>query len=105
METPLKYFLILCNDILVEVFQFGKRRQLILLERIGGRFYGLIKNCLGKKPVVSLNLLLKSWFAHLFYINAQKKLCSLVLLPSAMALKLLLVAFKTNKSFEAFIGS
>ena len=44
-DDPLemRFFVILCGDVLLEVLQFGNRRQLVKLERVGGRLHWMVE--------------------------------------------------------------
>ena len=56
-ETSVEFFLsILCADILIEVLQFGNRRQLTKLAAVGQQFYLLIHAFFREKPFLRLNL-------------------------------------------------
>ena len=55
--TMAEFFLsILCADILIEVLQFGNRRQLTKLAAVGQQFYLLIQAFFHEKPFLRLNL-------------------------------------------------
>ena len=54
--------MILCGDVLFEVIQFGNRRQLTKVERVGRRIYRLINASLGESPFLVLNLRLATGF-------------------------------------------
>ena len=51
-----KFFVILCGDVLLEVLQFGNRRQLVKLERVGRRLYWMVENFYGGRPFLRLDL-------------------------------------------------
>ena len=51
-----KYFVSLCQDVILEVLSFGDRRWLIKLERVGRRFHWNIENFFGGIPFLRLNL-------------------------------------------------
>ena len=57
-----KFFVILCGDVLLEVLQFGNRRQLVKLERVGRRLHWIIENRFGNRPFLRLGLDLNSRF-------------------------------------------
>ena len=59
-----EFFVVLCGDVLLEMMQYGDRRQLIKSERIGGRFHRLIETYFGKKPFLRMDLRLSFvyWF-------------------------------------------
>ena len=60
----IEFFVVLCADVLLELMQYGDRRQLIKSERIGGRFHRLIEAYFRKKPFVRMDLRLS--FVYLF---------------------------------------
>ena len=60
----IEFFIVLRADVLLEMMQYGDRRQLIKSERIGGRFHRLIETYFGKKPFVRMDLRLS--FVYLF---------------------------------------
>ena len=59
-----EFFVVLCADVLLELMQYGDRRQLIKSERIGGRFHRLIEAYFRKKPFIRMDLRLS--FVYLF---------------------------------------
>lgn len=50
------FFVILCNDVLIEVIRFGDRYNLTALESIGRRFQHIIGGYLTKTPFLPLQL-------------------------------------------------
>ena len=57
-----KFFVILSGDVLLDVLQFGNRRQLVKLERVGRRLYWMVENFYGGRPFLRLDLSLNPWF-------------------------------------------
>ena len=49
-------FVRLCSDVLGDLLQFAKRRQLSALERVGERFYNVIAGRFSVKPILHLSL-------------------------------------------------
>ena len=47
----------LCFDVLMEVLNFGDRRRLTKLERVGRRIHWMVENYLPNKPFLCLKLL------------------------------------------------
>ena len=65
-------FVVLCNDVLLQVLQHGNRRQLVKLQRIGRRFHKMIEVYFRDKPFLRLNFRLAPGFFLFFSIqNAQ----------------------------------
>ena len=52
MERKIKFVVRLCDDVLLEVLCFGKRRRLAKLERIGRRLHRIIEGNLRKTPII-----------------------------------------------------
>ena len=50
--------MILCSDVIIEVFQYGNRRQLTKLERTGRRFHRIAECYFEKCPFLRLYLVL-----------------------------------------------
>lgn len=76
-----EFYVILCSDNLLELLQFGCRRRLTKLERIGRRFYLMIEKYLGVIPFIRLNIQLNAgysfFFRHkqiIFVTNAIKRI-------------------------------
>ena len=61
-----EFFVVLCADVLLEMMEYGDRRQLIKSERIGGRFHRLIETYFGKKPFVRMNF--RPSFVYVFIL-------------------------------------
>ena len=53
-----KFFVLLCGDVLLDVLQFGNRRQLVKLERVGRRLHWMVENFYGGRPFLRLGLVL-----------------------------------------------
>ena len=51
-----KFFVLLCGDVLLDVLQFGNRRQLVKLERVGRRLHWVVGNFYGGRPFLRLGL-------------------------------------------------
>ena len=51
-----EYFVTLCQDVLVEVLHYGKRRQLTKFEQNGRRFHCIIENFFEQKPFLRLSI-------------------------------------------------
>ena len=49
-----KYFISICNDVLVEVLSFGSRLRLGKLELVGRHFKLTVENFLGERPSIQL---------------------------------------------------
>ena len=56
-EEPVKFYINLCFDVILEVLQFGDRRQLIKLQRIGQRFHRIGENFFAEVPFLRLDLM------------------------------------------------
>ena len=67
-----KYFVSLCQDVILEVLSFGNRRRLAKLERVGRRFHWNIEDFFGMIPFLSLNLLLE--LGYLFFPSEYPKI-------------------------------
>ena len=66
----------LCFDVLLELLQFGERRGLAKLERIGRRFHQSVENFFAVMPFLRLDLQIRPRFLFIFrqmlYIIAVK---------------------------------
>ena len=51
-----KYYVSLCQDVILELLRFGTRRRLAKFERVGRRFHWNIVNFFGEKPFLRLYL-------------------------------------------------
>ena len=58
-NVDLKFFVRLCNDVLLEVLKYGVRRELAELEKIGRRFYLIIDCHVKEAPLLRLHLSLE----------------------------------------------
>ena len=69
-----KFFVILCGDVLLEVLQFGNRRQLVKLERVGRRLHWIVDDCFGCRPFLRLrlNLMPRSYSLLLMHLEQQR---------------------------------
>ena len=63
-----KFFVLLCGDVLLDVLQFGNRRQLVKLERVGRRLHWIVENFYGSRPFLRLDLDLYPRFV-LYYLS------------------------------------
>ena len=54
----IEFFMNLCTDVFFEVLQFGERRRLIKLERVGRPFHLLITKCIGGMPFIRPDIIL-----------------------------------------------
>ena len=68
-DGEIEFYLTLCFDVILEVIQFGDRRRLTKMERVGRRFHHLIEKWFGEKPFLHLDMRLEHWFAVLCKIN------------------------------------
>ena len=57
-----KFFIAICNDVLVEVLSFGNRRRLGKLECVGRRFNWTVENFFGERPFIRLGFDLTARF-------------------------------------------
>lgn len=57
-EREFRFVVLLCGDVLIEIFQFGTRHRLSKLERVGRRFYRMVERYFVVTPYLRLNLLL-----------------------------------------------
>ena len=64
-----KFFVIICGDVLLEVLQFGNRRQLVKLERVGRRLHWIVENFYGGRPFLRLGLNIYPRFQRIRVIN------------------------------------
>ena len=62
-----KFFIAICNDVLIEVFNFGNRRRLGKLECVGRRFNLTVGNFFGERPFIRLGFDLTARFFILLY--------------------------------------
>ena len=61
----LEFYVNFCFDVLWEVLQFGNRRRLTKLERVGRYFHCIIERHFPTKPFLRLELLLKLGFSFM----------------------------------------
>ena len=57
-EDNAEFFLLLCNDVFLEIICWGNRRQLVKLESVGKRFHWNIERWLPTTPFLRLDLCL-----------------------------------------------
>lgn len=99
-NNGVEFILLLYHDILLEVFQYGNRRQLFMLERIGRRFLHLNELYFWKIPFLHLNLLLepRSLFLQIcdFYKNSMPQYPLFFSSQKAIKLIILLLIEKRN---------
>ena len=69
-QLEVRFFVILCGDVLLEVLQFGNRRQLAKLERVGRRLHWMVENRFDNRPFVRLDLDINQWFI-LYYLSLE----------------------------------
>ena len=55
-EEKMHFVVILCHDVIFDVLQCGKRKQLTLLEAVGRRFYRVIEGNFVESPFLVLDL-------------------------------------------------
>ena len=72
-------FVVLCNDVLLQVLQHGNRRQLVKLQRIGRRFHKMIEVYFRDKPFLRLKFRLAPGFFFFFNSKCTKpsEICEL----------------------------
>ena len=69
-DKEIKFDLRLCFDVLFDLFQFGDRRRLTKLERVGRRFHHLVEKCFRDVPFLRLDIQLAPlWLPIFFRIN------------------------------------
>ena len=61
-DEAVEFYLMLCYDVILEILQFGDRRQLTKLEGVGRRFHLLIEKWFGEKPFLRLDIRLEPGF-------------------------------------------
>ena len=59
----IEFYLTLCFDVIFEVLQFGNRRRLTKLERVGRRLHHLVEKWFGELPFLRLDIRLVPGFA------------------------------------------
>ena len=65
-----KYFIAICNDVLVEVLSFGSRLRLGKLELVGRRFNWTVENFFVEHPSIRLGFELTARFLIFLYVIA-----------------------------------
>ena len=66
-----EFFIAICNDVLIEVFNFGNRRRLGKLECVGRRFNWTVENFFGERPFIRLGFYLIARFT--IFLNVKSK--------------------------------
>ena len=66
-----KYFIAICNDVLVEVLSFGSRLRLGKLECVGRRFNWIVENFFGECPPIRLGFDMSARFT--IFLNVKSK--------------------------------
>ena len=65
-----KFFIAICNDVLVEILSFGSRLRLGKLECVGRRFNWTVENFFGERPSIRLSFdLTAGYFIFLYVIT------------------------------------
>ena len=80
-----KYFVSLCQDVILEVLSFGDRRWLIKLERVGRRFHWNIENFFGERTFLRLNIDIDP--GYFFPSNVLKTAKILILLKCRLGIR------------------
>ena len=70
-DEEVEFYLKFCSDVLLEVLQFGDRRRLTELERVGRRFHHLVEKWFGEMPFLRLYMHLKPGFV--FFVRHKLK--------------------------------
>ena len=65
-----KFFIAICNDVLVEVLSFGSRLRLGKLELVGRRFNWTVENFFVEHPSIRLGFELTARFLIFLYVIA-----------------------------------
>ena len=68
--NEIEFFVRLCGDVLVELLQYGDRRRLTKLERVGQRFHWIVENFFGERPFLCFGLYVNACF--LFFDSIRK---------------------------------
>ena len=55
-EEEMNFVVVLCHDVILDVLQHGKRKQLTLLEAVGRRFHRVIDGNFVRSPFLVLDL-------------------------------------------------
>ena len=58
-DGAIEFYLKFCFDVLLEVLQFGDRRRLTKLERVGRRLHHLVEKWFGEMPFLRLDIRLE----------------------------------------------
>ena len=59
----------LCSDVLLEALDFGDRRRITKLERVGLRFHLIIENFFKERPFLRLRLRINAYLFIYFHKN------------------------------------
>lgn len=68
-ENSAEFFIVLCNDVLLEALQYGSRCQIIKLEHIGRQLLRINATHLSEKPFLRLNIQLHGFSFQYVFIN------------------------------------
>ena len=69
-EYGIEFVVQMCGDVLVEILEYGDRRRLTKLERVGRRFNWMVEKWYPEIPFLRLNLTLelrKRYILYVFY--------------------------------------
>ena len=66
-DELVEFYLYLCHDVILEVLQFGDRRPLVKMERIGRRFHWMIEKFFLNVPFHRLDLKLVPATGYFFF--------------------------------------
>ena len=61
----------LCSDVFLDVLDWGNRRQLAELEKLGRRFLLFIDRWFEEAPFLRLNLLIETWYFIVYSIDSD----------------------------------
>ena len=61
-EYRIEFVVRMCGDVLVEILQYGDRRRLTKLERVGRRLNWMVEKWYPEIPFLRLNLKLEPWY-------------------------------------------
>ena len=60
------FYVVVCNDVLIQILHSAKRHQLATLQQMGRRFLYVVDVHFGEKPFMVLNL----WIRDLFGVSS-----------------------------------
>ena len=66
-DETTNFYVSLCFDVLLELLQFGERRGLAKLERIGRRFHQSVENFFAVMPFLRLDLQIRPRFLFIIF--------------------------------------